>query len=440
MKFVFISERTFEPWDWTNPEIAGIGGSETSHIEMAQRLARAGHDVMSYAPLMDDTQMVGMSRITGFAGPAAAAFTDPAGVEWRAIEKFLSVTGRAHVPDLVYVIYRAPHLVDLLPAGSIAWLICQDTDYVRPDNLLDLDRASRFTRIITLCEAQRKAMRRRLDSLPGSKGRRDNIAVSSNGIKRETIEALESLSSETPYGPERNEYRLIYASSPDRGLENLLPIFERVREIVPEAELHVCYGFNNIDKVIDRIDQQGYTVNPVAETRARLLSEMERLGVHHYGRLGQSELLGHWLRSAVWCHPSNFTETSCITCMDAQACGAIPVTNPIWAVGENVQHGVFIEGDVRSEAIRARYVHAVAELLLNPQMQQEHRRDMMPWARGRFDWDNFAVQWQYWAEQDIDEHRRPRFQAVDEYAARPVRELYSEGDQVLYPHPEGVSK
>lgn len=404
MRFVFISERTFEPWDWTNPERVGIGGSETSHIEMAQRLARRGHDVMSYGPLELDPAM-DMARVAGFAIPADS-FMDPAGVEWRPIERFLAVTGRAHVPGLVYVIYRAPHLVDLLPAGSIAWLICQDTDYTRPDNMLDVSRADRFTRIVCLCEAQASAMRRRLASLSGSG---DNIVVSSNGIKSEIIEQLEK---DWPLATTRNPRRLIYASSPDRGLENLLPIFERVREIVPDAELHVCYGFNNIEKVIDRIDRGGFATNPVAENRARLLSEMERLGVVHYGRLGQTELLGHWLRSAVWCHPSNFTETSCITCMDAQACGAIPVTSPIWAIAENVEHGIFIEGDVRSEAIRARYVHAVAELLLNEHLQAKHRGIMMPWAREWFTWERFVTQWDEWAAIDTANERAARYRAI----------------------------
>lgn len=423
MRFIFISERTFEPWDWTNPEVAGIGGSETSHIEMAQRLARRGHEVLSFAPLAKDE----FCRVT-----------DPAGVEWRTIERFLQDPGRFYASDLVYVIYRAPHLVDLLPAGAIAWLICQDTDYVRPDNFLSVERANRFTRIVTLCQAQASAMRRRLNSLRGADVLFDNIVVSSNGIKAEIIEEIENCFPVEP--PERNPLRLIYASSPDRGLENLLPIFERVREIVPGAELHVCYGFNNIDKVIDRINGAGVATNPVSEKRTWLLSEMERLGVHHYGRLGQTELLGHWLRSAVWCHPSNFTETSCITCMDAQACGAVPVTTPIWAIAENVEHGVFIEGDVRSEAVRARYVHATAELLLNPQIAENHRAAMMPWARDRFKWERFVDQWQEWAQLDADERRRPRFSVIDELAAKPVSQLYSDGVQVLYPHPEEVSK
>jgi glycosyltransferase involved in cell wall biosynthesis len=388
MRFIFVSERTFEPWDWTNPEKQGIGGSETSHIEMAQRLARRGHEVISYAPLD---------------GPETFLM-DPACVEWRPIEQFLE-GGRAGITyPVVYVIYRAPHLVDLLPAGAIAWLICQDTDYTRRDNLLSLERALRFTRIVTLCGAQAAAMRRRLpelDNRPAHEPPGGEIIVSSNGIKSETIERIEKhlrTPAEAFLKPiDRNPLRMIYASSPDRGLENLLPIFERVREIVPGAELHVCYGFNNIDRVVERY---GAAARPVVEQRARLLSEMERLGVHHYGRLGQTELLAHWLRSAVWCHPSNFTETSCITCMDAQACGAVPVTTPIWAIAENVEHGVFIEGDVRTDAVRARYVHAVAELLLNPHLAEQHRAPMMPWARRRFDWENFVDQWHGWANRD----------------------------------------
>jgi glycosyltransferase involved in cell wall biosynthesis len=91
--------------------------------------------------------------------------------------------------------------------------------------------------------------------------------------------------------------------------------------------------------------------------------------------------------------------------MDAQACGAIPVTTPIWAIAENVEYGVFIEGDVRTDQIRARYVHAVAELLLNPQIQDQHRGEMMPWARERFDWERFVTQWDGWAATDTADQR-----------------------------------
>jgi glycosyltransferase involved in cell wall biosynthesis len=387
-KFVFVSERTFEPWDWTNPDRVGIGGSETSHIEMAQRIARRGNGVISYAPLTIDE-----TAPKGFAAPAPAVDTDipefigPAGVQWRPIELFESAGSAGvlqHVPGLVYVIYRSPRLIDLVPAGAIAWLICQDVDYTTPSNCLTEERALRFTRIVALCQAQADHLCKRLPAAA------DRVRVSSNGVKAEYIREL------LANPPERNPMRLIYASSPDRGLENLLQIFSRVREIVPAAELHVCYGFDNIEKVIARVGLN----SAAARTYQRLQLALQAPGVFHYGRLGQLELLREWFKSSIWCHPSNFTETSCITCMDAQACGAVPVTRPIWAVGENVSDGVFIEGDATSELIRARYVWNVAELLLNPSIAEEHREMMMPKALHHFGWERWVDQWLDWAQAD----------------------------------------
>jgi glycosyltransferase involved in cell wall biosynthesis len=383
-KFVFLSERTFEPWDWTNPDRVGIGGSETSHIEMAQRLARRGNQVVSFAPLEFDESYPGggIARVHGFE-IAADSFFDPAGVEWRPIEHFDGIG--AHFPNAIFVIYRAPRLIDLVPPGAIAWLICQDVDYTTPSNCLTEERALRFARIVALCQAQADHLCKRLPAAA------DRVRVSSNGIKAEYIKALAA----DP--PERNPMRLIYASSPDRGLENLLQIFSRVREIVPAAELHVCYGFDNIEKVIARVGLN----SAAARTYQRLQVALQAPGVFHYGRLGQLELLREWFKSSIWCHPSNFTETSCITCMDAQACGAVPVTRPIWAVGENVSDGVFIEGDATSELIRARYVWNVAELLLNPSIAEEHREMMMPKALHHFGWERWVDQWLDWAQADM---------------------------------------
>ena len=44
----------FELWDFRNSVDRGIGGSETCHVEMAWRLARRGHTVVSYGPIPED--------------------------------------------------------------------------------------------------------------------------------------------------------------------------------------------------------------------------------------------------------------------------------------------------------------------------------------------------------------------------------------------------
>ena len=356
MQITFVSSRSFESWNWRNPDNPGIGGSETSHVEMSNRLAKLGHDVHSYAPC-------------DFAKPV----TNPYGVKWQDCSQIdCNRTG-------LWIIYRdAVDLIDHLPDSpeNAYWLVCQDVDYEG----LTPERAKRFSRIIALCSDHQSFLQRKL---PGAQ-----VVESSNGIKTELIRKIYEKQIQ------RNPLRLMYASSPDRGMEYLLKIFPRAKEIVGGLELHIYYGFDNIEKIAGKFEQVGKNMD-------RLKSMIEQPGVHWHGRLGQPQLLEEWFKAGIWCHPSNFLETSCITSMDAQACGAIPITNPVWAVERNVQHGVLIEGDVRDETVQARYVHQIVSLALQPDVQSRIRETMMTWAQWRFDWRNYVKQWEEWARADV---------------------------------------
>lgn len=354
------SHSAYEYWDDLTPKTVGIGGSETSHVEMAIRLAQLGNEVVSFVPLKDKDGKYNRS-----------------GVEWRSSFKVNPIGF-----DL-FIIYRSPRLADFLPLNARAWLICQDVDYKFSWNSLNTTRGKKFEKIFALCNTHLEYFKNR----DGYSKFKSSFDVTSNGIRSDEIAVSESLLEELAIP--RNPFKLIYASSPDRGLEFLLQIFPRVKEIVPQAELHVYYGFNNIDKTIESQGVQSFVYRDTQRVR-QLLNQP---GVVVRGRMGQEALKAEWLTSSLWVHPSNFSETSCITCMDAQASGAIPVTSPIWAVAENVRHGVFIDGDLGSELVRSRYVLETVKLLLNPERQEAIRKEMMPWARKHFDWNNFAIQW-----------------------------------------------
>lgn len=374
MKFVFLSVPTFEAWDWTNPDTVGIGGSETSHIEMSNRLSDRGHSVYSYGP-------------TPFKEPVV----NPHNVTWERCDNDSCIWKR----DGVWVIYRDPQSIDDVDPANPAWLICQDVDY--PE--LTAERAAKFTRIVTLCEPHGYYMRLKFPHLA------DRIFVSSNGIKSELIsEALKN-------PPARNPKRLIYASSPDRGLLYLATIFERAKEVIPDLELHVYYGFDNIEKIINRLPAE---IRKKTNDIRRLLDQP---GIEYHGRTAQPELLQEWLKAGIWCHPSSFTETSCITCMDAQALGAIPLTTPTWAIGDNVKHGVFIEGDpYQDNLVRARYTLELVKLASDAERQEQIRAEMMPWAQGHFGWEKFVDQWEGWAKEDlakVAQKRAPRLELVN---------------------------
>lgn len=368
MKFIFYSPIAFEPWDWRNSIEQGIGGSETSHVEMAWRLAKRGHEVKTFAPIPDDCP--GEWR----------------GTTWHRIEE------ADFAEEAIWVLYRCPEVIDrfIWPwRPSRLWLVLQDWNY--PD-LWNARRLERLERLVPLSHAHKSWLLRQEGArFPEMAAK---MWVTSNGLKPDLIEEVEA---EEPR-PVRNPARVMYASSPDRGLLPLLKSFRKAVEVVPELELHAFYGFNNLDKLIAR---QGPSSGFAKQKSAILrLADHPRVTVH--GRVSQNQLYREWLQTGIWVYQTTFAETSCITAMEAQALGAVPIVNPIWALGENVHHGLFIRGDaVQDPLVATRFAHHLALLARNPERQVQIRAAMMPDARARFSWERFVSQWEDAAEDPV---------------------------------------
>ena len=358
MKFIFYSPVAFEPWDWRNSVEQGIGGSETSHVEMAWRLAKRGHEVKTYAPIPADCP--GEWR----------------GTTWHPIEE------ANFGEDGIWILYRCPEVVDRFcwpwrPARL--WLILQDWDY---PGLFTPERIARLERIVPLCRSHADWLAARHPE----PGWAERIWITSNGLKPELIAEVESEGL-----PERNPKRIMYASSPDRGLLPLLKSFRQAVQLEPDLELHAFYGFNNLDKLIA---QQG-PGSGFAKQKAQILKLAEHPNITLHGRVSQNQLYREWLKTGLWVYQTNFWETSCITCMEAQALGAVPIYNPIWALGENVHHGLMIRGNATDDPlVGARFAYSIVQLARDPALQARIRQDMMPDARQRFSWENFVDQWE----------------------------------------------
>ncbi len=52
---------------------------------------------------------------------------------------------------------------------------------------------------------------------------------------------------------------------------------------------------------------------------------------------------------------------------------------------------------------QARYTLELIRLASQPELQEQIRKEMMPWALDRFDWERFVSQWENWASLDIEE-------------------------------------
>jgi glycosyltransferase involved in cell wall biosynthesis len=204
----------------------------------------------------------------------------------------------------------------------------------------------------------------------------DKIIVSRNGLNIKDFQNITE---------ERNPHRMIYASSYDRGLQHLLEMWGDIRKEVPDAELHIFYGWNTYLEMM----KQGRRPKEYYDEMCRM---MKQDGVFEHGRIGQKKLVKEYFKSGVWAYPSHFEEISCIGAMRGQACGAIPVCTDYAALKETVQYGKKVDMDVKGDDWSA-YKKALIKALKTPEWQEKVRTEMMPWAMNNLGWDLVAKRW-----------------------------------------------
>jgi glycosyltransferase involved in cell wall biosynthesis len=345
VRWIIYSDTPLGEWDWT-----ASGGSEQFHIELAERLAARGHEVYSYAPV--PWKFIHQKTHKG--------------VKWNHIEKV--------DPTLegVWIIQRNPDIIYAFPEkhpNQTIWMSVHDFDYHILREKSEYSWAEKFDGI--LCESLSHAKFLQ-DKYPDS-----TVLVTGAGIPPERISKVPPLA--------RNPKRLMWSSSATRGLPCLLRIFKRAREEVRDLELYVCYGWESIDAAIDR----GFESEKLRRFKERTTKLLEQPGVTSLGRLPSTyDVWCEYMKSGIWCYPTEFHETANNTVMEAQMFGAIPIVNPTWATGDHTLHGVRIYGDPwEDRKVQAEFVRAIVHMATNPELQEQIRVPMMKEAREVFTFD-----------------------------------------------------
>jgi glycosyltransferase involved in cell wall biosynthesis len=336
-----------EKWD---PDSAktGIGGSEEAVINMSNELTKLGW------------------KITVFNAPNKIGDFD--GVEyknWRDINPKDEFN--------VLILWRNIGFVDINPKAKFIMLWAHDVPN-NPD--LTEKRIDKIDKIAVLSEYHKTLFRMNKKGtfvkIPDNK-----FFVTSNGVLKE----------DTPKW-NGNPHRLIYMSSPDRGLVTLLGMWAEIKKSVPDAELHVFYGWNVYDTFSDG--------NPAKlKWKEGVLKMMEQPGIFDHGRVGHAELHKEIGKSGIWAYPTVFSEISCISGMKSQKYGAIPVVSDFAALTETVKNGLKIDMDMDTDEGKKEFVKSLIGLLKDTKKQSEIRKGMMEFAKDYYNWDNVAS---YWSE------------------------------------------
>jgi glycosyltransferase involved in cell wall biosynthesis len=157
----------------------------------------------------------------------------------------------------------------------------------------------------------------------------------------------------------RNMNRIIYSSNPDRGLEHLIDMWDIITERCPDIELVVTYGWeglttwsndSNWHKGINRLQTKCFT-------------KAEEFGnIRFTGRLTKLALASEMLAGTILAYPNNFWETFCLTALEAQAAGLGIITSKMGALPSvlDTTANVMIEGSPSSVRYQDQFISALS--------------------------------------------------------------------------------
>lgn len=180
-------------------------------------------------------------------------------------------------------------------------------------------------------------------------------------------------------------HKLFWGSSYDRGLDILLFIWSDVKKKFPNAELHIAYGWDLFD-VFARTNPER------KQWKQQVEIMMNQEGVFHYGRVGKSKLSEVRKQCGIWAYPTYFTEINCITALEAQKDGLVPVTMTAGALNETVGSGVKIDGDIRVPEVKDKYLSALLDVMGNKENWKKESQQAQKWAK-KYYWEHIASQW-----------------------------------------------
>ncbi len=268
------------PWDSEVYKNKGLGGSETAAVEVSQWLAKkSGLKVIVFNPRQN-------------------TFVDDAGVEYRPVsgvlDYFSKYSPRAHIA------WR--HNTKITDAPTYLW--CHDL--VTPG----VEQGLHADKIICLSEFHRD-YNMAMHGVP-----KDKIVVSRNGVNPARFDGLRK----------KNPNKVVFPSSPDRGLDRAMLIMDKAREMNPALELHVYYGLDNLEK---------YGLGEMAKHLRQMMEA--RPWVKYYGNVDQKTLAKELMEAVVWLYPANFIESFCITVLESVLAGCFPLVRKIGALQNTVK-------------------------------------------------------------------------------------------------------
>lgn len=363
----FYTNPLIESWHPEHLKTSGAGGAETCIMELAPRFAADGWRTVVF----------------GTPGEHRGVYD---GIEYWDSQEYL-----AQEPFNVFISSRSPLPWDseINAKAKILWL--------HDVNLAEhfLPYVDKPDKIVGLSQWHRNHVQK-LYGIKDSK-----LAVIPNGINMDRF--IVDRSNDTS-----NDPKFIWLSSPDRGLEILLALWPLLKKRYPAATLEIFYGWQMIDKIIENHKLAGHTNIWLSQLRYKIEAQLDWLGresagLFWRGRVPPDELAEALYRSNFWAYPTNFMETYCISAVQSQAAGVIPIASKLAALTENIAcKAHLIEGWPQNVTYQRAFLNTIDDIISDDPLSEEIRVSARQKGRAFAEtqsWDNSFSEWNNLFEQ-----------------------------------------
>lgn len=183
---------------------------------------------------------------------------------------------------------------------------------------------------------------------------------------------------------------LAYISTPFRGLDILINIFPKIREMFPDITLNVFSSMKvyHISQSEDK-KRYGWLYRKCQETQ----------GIKYRGPVAQPQLAEELKSTSLLTYPNTFAETSCIAMMEAMASGCWIISSQLGALPETGAGFAELIPDVENRDVyKAQFIKSTIEALnqftsAQNDALENHLRQQVNYANQCYNWVTIAQQW-----------------------------------------------
>jgi glycosyltransferase involved in cell wall biosynthesis len=172
----------------------------------------------------------------------------------------------------------------------------------------------------------------------------------------------------------KQKNKFIWTSHAGRGIDKLLEYFHIVKKRIPDAELYIYR---------DKTSFAQWS-----------LDEMEKYDYFHFGgKIHNDKIIEEFQSSEMWFYPTDFTESCCISSLEAQMSKCVCVTSHYAGLIETVaDRGVLIKEPIWSEDYKDKIINNVVKILNDEKLKKKYQDAGYKWAKTQ-SWENKAKEW-----------------------------------------------